>query len=104
MAVYADGALSGRSTTVISNGYYHSCVVAAGSVFCWGNSKRLFKVKVRTGMKYRFQVAAIGPGGRGPVTTFRFEGHWVRSPVRGIRRGASASGGPVADAADGCHR
>ena len=37
-------------------------------------SKRVFKTKVVKGKKYRFQVAAIGAGGRGPVTTIRFKG------------------------------
>ena len=37
-------------------------------------SKRVFKAKVRKGKKYRFQVAAVGAGGRGPVTTIRFKG------------------------------
>ena len=37
-------------------------------------TKRVFKAKVRKGKKYRFQVAAIGAGGRGPVTTIRFKG------------------------------
>ncbi len=37
-------------------------------------SKRVFKAKVRKGKKYRFQVAATGTGGRGPVTTKRFKG------------------------------
>ena len=37
-------------------------------------SKRVFKAKVRKGKKYRFQVAAIAAGGRGPVTTIRFKG------------------------------
>ena len=37
-------------------------------------TKRVFKAKVRKGKKYRFQVVAIGPGGRGPVATIRFKG------------------------------
>jgi hypothetical protein len=37
-------------------------------------SKRVFKAKVRKGKKYRFQVAATGSGGRGPITTKRFKG------------------------------
>jgi hypothetical protein len=37
-------------------------------------TKRVFTVKVRKGTKYRFQVAAVGAGGRGPTTTIRFEG------------------------------
>lgn len=37
-------------------------------------SKRVFKTKVKKGKKYRFQIAAVGAGGRGPVTTIRFKG------------------------------
>ncbi|MEZ5118922.1 MAG: fibronectin type III domain-containing protein [Candidatus Nanopelagicales bacterium] len=37
-------------------------------------SKRVFKAKVRKGKKYRFQVAATGSGGRGPITTKKFKG------------------------------
>ena len=37
-------------------------------------TKRVFKAKVKKGKKYRFQVAAVGAGGRGPVTTIRFKG------------------------------
>ena len=37
-------------------------------------TKRLFKATVRKGAKYRFQVAAVGIGGRGTVTTIRFKG------------------------------
>ncbi len=37
-------------------------------------TKRVFKAKVRKGKKYRFQVVAVGPGGRGPVATIRFKG------------------------------
>jgi hypothetical protein len=37
-------------------------------------TKRVFKAKLRKGTKYRFQVAAVGTGGRGPVTTIRFKG------------------------------
>ena len=36
-------------------------------------STRVFKAKVRKGEKYRFQVAAVGVGGRGPVSTKRFK-------------------------------
>ncbi|MEZ5157228.1 MAG: hypothetical protein R2687_00175 [Candidatus Nanopelagicales bacterium] len=36
-------------------------------------STRVFKAKVRKGKKYRFQVAAVGVGGRGPTTTKRFK-------------------------------
>jgi alpha-tubulin suppressor-like RCC1 family protein len=36
--------------------------------------KRVFKAKVKKGKKYRFQVRAVGAGGRGPVTTVRFKG------------------------------
>ena len=36
-------------------------------------STRVFKTKVRKGTKYRFQVAAVGVGGRGPTTTKRFK-------------------------------
>jgi len=36
-------------------------------------SKRVFKAKVRESTKYRVQVAAVGPGGRGPITTLRFK-------------------------------
>ena len=32
-------------------------------------STRVFKAKARKGTKYRFQVAAVGVGGRGPATT-----------------------------------
>ena len=37
------------------------------------NNTRVFKTKVRKGEKYRFQVAAVGVGGRGPVSTKRFK-------------------------------
>ena len=37
-------------------------------------TKRVFTAKVRKGKKYRFQVAGVGTGGRGPVTTIRFKG------------------------------
>ena len=37
-------------------------------------TKRVFKTTVKKGKKYRFQVAAIGDGGQGPVTTIRFKG------------------------------
>ncbi len=37
-------------------------------------SKHVFKTTVRKGKKYRFQVAAVGVGGRGPTTTIRFKG------------------------------
>jgi alpha-tubulin suppressor-like RCC1 family protein len=37
-------------------------------------TKRVFKAEVRKGKKYRVQVAAAGPGGRGPVSTIRFKG------------------------------
>lgn len=36
-------------------------------------STRVFKTKARKGKKYRFQVAAVGVGGRGPATTKRFK-------------------------------
>ena len=36
-------------------------------------STRVFKTKARKGKKYRFQVAAVGVGGRGPTTTKRFK-------------------------------
>ena len=36
-------------------------------------SMRVFKAKARKGKKYRFQVAAVGVGGRGPTTTKRFK-------------------------------
>ena len=32
----------------------------------------VFKARLRTGKKYRVKVRAVGPGGRGPVTTKRF--------------------------------
>ena len=35
--------------------------------------KQVFTAKVRKGKKYRFQVAAIGAGGLGPVTSIRFK-------------------------------
>ena len=35
-------------------------------------TKRVFRAKLRTGKAYRFQVRALGAGGRGPVTTLRF--------------------------------
>jgi alpha-tubulin suppressor-like RCC1 family protein len=38
------------------------------------STKRVFKAEVHKGKKYRFQVAAVGPGGRGPVATIRFKG------------------------------
>jgi alpha-tubulin suppressor-like RCC1 family protein len=37
-------------------------------------TKRMFKAKLKKGEKYRFQVAAVAAGGRGPVTTIRFKG------------------------------
>ena len=37
-------------------------------------TKRVFKTTVKKGKKYRFQVAAVGAGGRGTVTTIRFKG------------------------------
>jgi len=37
------------------------------------NNTRVFKTKVRKGEKYRFQVAAVGVGGRGPTATKRFK-------------------------------
>lgn len=37
-------------------------------------TKRVFKAQVRKGQKYRFQVRALGAGGRGPVATIRFMG------------------------------
>lgn len=37
-------------------------------------TKRVFKAKVKKGKKYRFQVVAVGAGGRGPVTTIGFKG------------------------------
>jgi YVTN family beta-propeller protein len=37
-------------------------------------TKRVFKAKVRKGKRYRFQVCALGAGGRGPVATIRFKG------------------------------
>lgn len=36
-------------------------------------TKRMFKAKVKEGKDYRFQVAAEGAGGRGPVATIRFK-------------------------------
>jgi alpha-tubulin suppressor-like RCC1 family protein len=36
--------------------------------------KRAFSASVRQSAKYRFQVLAVGTGGRGPVTTIRFRG------------------------------
>lgn len=37
-------------------------------------TKRVFRAKVHKGKAYRFQVRAVGAGGRGPVTTLRFRG------------------------------
>jgi hypothetical protein len=37
-------------------------------------TKRVFKAEVRKGKKYRVQIIAVGPGGRGPVTTIGFKG------------------------------
>lgn len=37
-------------------------------------TKRVFQAKVKKGKRYHFQVAAIGDGGQGPVTTIRFKG------------------------------
>lgn len=35
-------------------------------------TKLVFKAKVKKGKKYRVPIGAVGPGGRGPVTTKRF--------------------------------
>ena len=46
---------------------------AAKKYRAWeATNERVFKAKVRKGEEYRFQVAGIGAGGRGPVTTIRF--------------------------------
>jgi hypothetical protein len=37
-------------------------------------TKRAFKCTTKKGQRYRFQIAAKGPGGRGPLTTIRFKG------------------------------
>ncbi|MFN8183661.1 MAG: fibronectin type III domain-containing protein [Candidatus Nanopelagicales bacterium] len=37
-------------------------------------TKRVYTTTVRKGSKYRFQIAAVGPGGRGPGVTIRFRG------------------------------
>jgi fibronectin type 3 domain-containing protein len=37
-------------------------------------TKRVFKANVKKGKKYRFQVVAVGAGGRGPLATIRFKG------------------------------
>jgi hypothetical protein len=37
-------------------------------------TKRVFKAKVKKGKKYRFQVAAVVPGGQGRISTIRFKG------------------------------
>lgn len=49
---------------------------AGGRTFkAWKNTtQRVYKVKVRKGKKYRFQVGPVGPGGPGPISTIRFRG------------------------------
>lgn len=38
IAVYATGVLAGKTVTAISAGYEHTCVIANGLGFCWGNA------------------------------------------------------------------
>mgnify|MGYP000950587383 CR=1 FL=1 len=38
IAVDATGVLAGKTVTDISAGYQHSCVVASGQAYCWGNA------------------------------------------------------------------
>ncbi len=38
VAASTAGVLAGRTVTAISAAYYHSCAVADGQAFCWGNS------------------------------------------------------------------
>ncbi len=37
VAVTATGVLAGKTVTGISGGYQHTCVVASGAAYCWGN-------------------------------------------------------------------
>ncbi|HUO61908.1 MAG TPA: RCC1 repeat-containing protein [Candidatus Bathyarchaeia archaeon] len=38
VAVYSAGVLSGKTVTAISVGQYHSCAIASGQAYCWGNN------------------------------------------------------------------
>jgi len=38
VAVDTSGVLAGRTVTAVASGFYHSCALADGLVFCWGNS------------------------------------------------------------------
>ena len=38
VAVDTAGVLAGKTVTAISTGSYHSCAVADGRVYCWGNN------------------------------------------------------------------
>jgi alpha-tubulin suppressor-like RCC1 family protein len=36
VAVYTNGVLNGKTITQIAAGYYHTCALAGGQVYCWG--------------------------------------------------------------------
>jgi alpha-tubulin suppressor-like RCC1 family protein len=40
VAVSTAGVLAGKTVTAITVGGYHSCVIASGDVYCWGNNEQ----------------------------------------------------------------
>jgi alpha-tubulin suppressor-like RCC1 family protein len=40
VAVTKTGALAGKTVTAIVAGSFHSCAIASGAVFCWGNNRQ----------------------------------------------------------------
>lgn len=39
VAVDTSGVLAGKTVTAISAENYHTCVIASGSVYCWGDNQ-----------------------------------------------------------------
>jgi len=83
VAVTKTGALSGKTVTSIVAGNYHSCAIASGAVFCWGNNqngqigievaKDFFGTYVQTTFTSPVAVDTTGILKGRTVTNFTFE-------------------------------
>ena len=40
VAVSTSGVLAGKTVTSIAVGYYHTCAIASGDIYCWGNNEQ----------------------------------------------------------------